>query len=331
MTRRASRKKTTRRTASRKKNAVVIPRIPPTVLLRGGLLLLALFCVGAAGYALTRLEQPARAVYDDPNEYPARIVWADVPAWADDPDFARNFPGLTDSLRRLAEQRISVAPTFRLYADSEQLARVTESIYKQARRCPWLADVRQVRVRADQAILIDAAFRRPLTFLVSGEKAFLVDERGVQLTDGIPATDVRRDVGPLVIEGADARPPGPGRQWPGEDVQAGLALVATLQTAELGSRTSYRSYLRAVDLGAYDPVIDGPLLIATDWRGLHITWGRPPGEEYEIELPAERKLAYLQNDLRTVLQYLRERNSGTMLNGYLDFRDEGLVFDARGR
>jgi hypothetical protein len=245
--------------------------------------------LGASGYGLYWLDANGLGTqaYASTQQYPARLVWQSAPAWLTSSSYA-----CAPHAHILAEIEagIELAPN----ADTNWPG-LCEFVYERASASPWIASVHRVGKQANNAVLIDATFRRPFTYVLSDKLAYQVDELGVVVRGGTPIAYLKQDqlLSRLPVINARQKPAGLGSTWLGADLKAGLRLVRALSDAEQQAPLPYRSLLRAVDVGQYSDMAAGPLLIQTTDPKLTIIWGKTPGEEYASEATAAQKLAHL--------------------------------------
>lgn len=236
--------------------------------------------LGAAAFGLHRLEPLAERVVAQRRP---QIVWENLPGWLATPTQA-------DFLAQ-REGDAGLSPTD-LITDATLARRIGESL----RRSPWLSDVRSVRIGPDGAVRIDAEFRVPLALVERDGMTYLVDQAGVLLRADRPAADVDHSAW-FVIHGVRAaRPPAPGEPWPGDDLRAGLKLADYLLRADAAGRLPCRPVIRAIDVSNVGRRLSrtaGELRLRTSAPESVVHWGLPPGEEYQIEAPTSRKLAWL--------------------------------------
>ncbi len=246
--------------------------------------LVALAWLGAiagAAWALTRLEPYAL----DHWRRPVRLVWQDVPAWLEHPDWQF-------VLRELAARLDAPEGPFRDVVITDPA--VCPYVARVLGASAWIERIEQVSKQADGVVRVRARFRKPFAFAREGSTAYLLDRDGVRLPVRVPAASVSTHEW-LMLHGMRSGPPAEGRRWPGKDVQAGLALVDLLYRAEATGTLPLRAHLRVIDVSNYEGRLDPGeawLRIVTD-SGTIIRWGRPVGEEYTVEAPAGRKLACL--------------------------------------
>lgn len=149
-------------------------------------------------------------------------------------------------------------------------------------RTGWLDAVEQVRRMHGGVVEIRARFAEPFAVIRDRDGDHVVDPRGRLLPRTYPAGQA----GPLMtITGVSADRPGhPGLQWEGADVAAALRLLEVIATRP------WRGQVAAIDLS---PQAGPPTLRLLTDRGCAIIWGRAPGDESAGEVPAERKVSYL--------------------------------------
>jgi len=246
-------------------------RLFPAILLITGL--------GGAAFGLHALEPVARRVV---NPQP-RLEWEDLPAWLTHPNQA--------AFLAQREAEAGLGPGASLHDPG-----LVRSIGERLAASPWIAEVRRVAARSDGTIRVHAVFRTPLAMVEHRGTAYLVDHGGVRLPLEMPAQQVNRRAW-LVIQGVAASPPREaGQPWTGEDLAAGLKLARFLARAETVGRLAFRDAIHAIDVSNHKWRVDGSagqLRLRTQNPCELIHWGVPPGEEFEIEPPAEWKLAAL--------------------------------------
>lgn len=276
----------------------------PVKLLTAILLLTGL---GGAAFGLHILEPVARRVAGPQP----RLEWEALPAWLAHPN----------QVAFLAQRKeeAGLGPDASVYAP-----RLVRSIGERLAASPWIAEVRRVAARSDGVIRVHAVFRTPLAMVEHRGSAYLVDHAGVRLPLEMSAQQVNRRSW-LVIQGVAAPPPVAGQPWVGEDLAAGLKLARFLAHAEALGRLAFRDAIYAIDVSNHKWRVDGragQLRLNTNNKCDVIHWGVPPGEEFEIEPPAEWKLAALSELYR----------SGRLLTGrQVDIRDRErvLFYDCR--
>ena len=134
------------------------------------------------------------------------------------------------------------------------------------------------RVRAS-VVEIKAVFLQPFAIVTDSEGEHLVDSRGRLL----PAEyRVGASVHFLRITGARFnRPPGPGLQWDGTDISAGLHIARLVVSQEWGRQ------IDTIDVSNIDRITVRTL------QGCHVIWGSVPGEEAVGEVTAKQKIQRL--------------------------------------
>ena len=171
------------------------------------------------------------------------------------------------------------------------------------RASPWIKQVREVRrTYQDQpgdTIEIDCDYRAPVALVRWGQSFWLVDGDGVKLPAQFTASQL-----PQVVNGADRKvnirvitgvvhnPVAAGTKWPGDDLQAGLDMVKVLYGLP------YAEEIISVDVSNFGGRVkqkEAQLTLGTT-HDTTIRWGRPinGGIDFFVEIPAERKLANLQ-------------------------------------
>lgn len=291
--------------AARRRASAAPPGMSLRALRRVGVVSLWLGTLAGLLWGLRALASYARAVAP-PG--PVQVVWVDPPAWLGQPDWRE----VQDEAERAALEGLTGDVPRPAQAVSEALA-----------RCAWVRRVHSVLVRHDGRVRIHAEFRKPAALVARQDHAWLVDEQGVRLPRDLPLAQVDRGSW-LVIVGVRQPPPRhPGQRWPGEDLAAGMRLLRYLHEARALGLAPFWRALTAVDVSHYTPQ-RGELRLLTNDPRVFVIWGRPPGEEYEIEAGPTRKL----DALRTLFV----SQGGVLGPAPLDLRDSELILRlARGR
>lgn len=243
------------------------------------LALALLWVVSLAGlaYGFRRLDDYARALTAVDSW---RIEWVGVPATVDDWVLGE------------IEAEVAAAEGGALRAADFQAPDLCRRLAEVLGRSPWVAEVHRVSKRADGVVEVRARIRQYVTYVVRAGRGYLVDGEGVRLPreEGEAFLD---QYGMILIEGVEAPVPAVGEPWADEAVLAGLDLVRFL---ERHCPDGLRDSLKAVDVSNYGNrrnARDGWLSLRTVGPGGWVRWGLPPGEEYDIESPASRKLEML--------------------------------------
>lgn len=209
----------------------------------------------------------------------------------------------------------------KLYSDDDIFApNLCERVGRSVAASPWVRSVERVSKHRDGVVRVKARFRTPLTLILAGADAYLVDRSGVRLPRGGPF----KPADWLIVTGVRGPVPKVGQAWNGRDAAAALKLVELLTERAARGALSCRDELRAVDVSNYrgrKNAHDGWLQIHTTRGEGMIQWGLPPGEEYGIESSAEQKLA--------VLDQLARDNYGRLPDmGRIDIRgNDRVTFD----
>lgn len=247
-----------------------------------GLLGWAVTAVGVA-WGLQRLDHHVRSVRP---AVACTVEWVNLPPWL-------TLAG-SEPIRRDLDAATRLTPDTDVY-DPGLCRRVGEGLSSS----PWVAEVHRIAKQEDGRVRIAATFREPFALVEVDGIAYLIDREGVRLPQEGRVELVEdhywNDWFRLV--GVSGALPSTGEVWPGDDLQAGLRLIAFLREATVRGEVPFRSSLRAVDVGNFarreDPY-DGQLRIRTIHPASYINWGLPPHEEYDVEPPATRKLAMLR-------------------------------------
>ena len=259
--------------------------------------------VAAMVWGLREMEQSVRQ--RDPTVH-CGIEWVDLPMWM-------TAAGGDQALADVAAAA-DLRPDDDIH-DPELCRRVATGLQASA----WVGEVYRVAKRPDGVVRIAARYREPFAYVEHRGAVYRVDREGVRLP--LPAVyriDYIQDRfwnDWFRIVGVSGAVPDEGAPWPGEDLAAGLRLIQFLRDATARGEVPFRSSLRAIDVANYglrQNPDDGQLRIRTIHPRSYIRWGEPPGEEYEVESPARRKL----DMLRSI--YARR---GFLPEGILDVRD----------
>ncbi len=172
-------------------------------------------------------------------------------------------------------------------------------------RNPWVRKVHSVRRafthKPGDTLEVDCEYRAPVALVKYGAFYWLVDEKGVRLSERFTEQDVPSiQYGPdgktriRVIEGVQhAVPHIQGDQWPGDDLTAGLKMVAFLFDKP------FTEQILRVNVANFNARVDPKEPRLTLETSFHTTiwWGRPPSDEDVdsfIEVSTARKLKTLQ-------------------------------------
>jgi hypothetical protein len=236
-------------------------------------LLVAAGAVGAWITGVPRLEAYAAERMPAPS---IRVRLVDPPRWMGD---------VQPWLEQLVAAEIGGGPL-----DWEGLDAGREAI----ERSGWFLSVDRVeRISAD-IVEVRGRYVEPFAVVHDGDGHHLVDESARLLPMRYPHTApprfTERDgkVVPwfMILEGPRfPRPTGVGATWDGADIAAGLRLAHYL------AAEPWNDQIAAIDIGEYTTAES--LWIVTT-RGARIRWGRAPGDESAVEVPARQKRDYLQ-------------------------------------
>ncbi len=226
--------------------------------------------VGAwLGYAPLRDHVAARAAHATAGDLRVRLN--NVPPW----------------MRPEQVQRIVDEVAYRAGPDPLDRAALADAVAYLEREA-WVRAVNSVQ-RHDRGVIdVHATWRHPAALIGARDGFHLIDPDGVRLP-GVYGYDQLEALGLTAITGVAAAPPAQGATWPGNDVQAGLAL------AKLLAGRPFADQVRAVDVSNYagraDDAYPHISLITRDGM---VRWGRAPGEAGIYEPDAPRKLAMIQ-------------------------------------
>ncbi len=166
--------------------------------------------------------------------------------------------------------------------------KLPEILAKQLSKNPWVKRVIWVRRTFAGSVVINCTFREPLAKVKSGNWYYLVDFQG-HLLPGKYSAGALDGCGLMEIKGVAGAVPSAGKLWENEDLQAGLKIVKLIRTMP------FRKQIKAIDVTNYNGRINPAscwIVLITN-RNTIIKWGRPPGKENGLEIPAEQKLALL--------------------------------------
>ena len=144
------------------------------------------------------------------------------------------------------------------------------------------ADVMQVRRGGSSVVEIVAVFLKPRARVLDVSGPLLVDREGFVLPAGYRIGDTTHLV--HILNPAYAAPDTPASRWLGDDMNASLQLLDTLDGQE------WFSQITAIDLGDYD--MQRQLVLVTE-LGTRILWGSPPGRETVLEALTHEKIERL--------------------------------------
>ncbi|MBU0719088.1 MAG: hypothetical protein KJ749_12625 [Planctomycetes bacterium] len=229
-------------------------------------LAVAMTCAVAA--AMSRLEaHVARAIVERSTPM---IELVDMPA----------------GLAVLAEEDLhtAMAETLDRFWMDDQLCR---ALHERVKSVGWVDRANYVRRTGDGHFRVSCRYRVPTALVQQGGEFYLVDVTGVRL----PGT-YHYDASWQLVQGVRQPAPPPGARWEGEDLAAGLAIIAAL------GPEAYTDQITGVlvdNFGGRSDPRRSHIELATDRAGGRIHWGSAPGLELE-ENSVERKLAILREN-----------------------------------
>lgn len=195
------------------------------------------------------------------------VQLADAPPWMSEM--------LRDDLRRLIAGQIDHNPL-----DSHNLERAAVVLADS----PWVNRVERIQRTGHDRLEVYAQYRQPVAAVQGTGGYHLVDQHGVRL----PGLYLQHQLPQLdlpVVEGVSLEPAHIGEVWPGNDLQAGLALVDILATQP------YQDQVRSIDVSRRDT--RGRILLVMHTQHGMVRWGLPPGQEQAIEPAAAIKAKWL--------------------------------------
>lgn len=190
-----------------------------------------------------------------------------------------------DSLVHLVESNVSMNPF-----DTASLERGRRLLLATG----WFESVDTLVRGPNGIITIDATWRVPVALVRKNNRDYLVgrDAAPIRIPDGFKPMP-----GLYVIENPLLEPPVEGGRlaygtpWSGGDVQAALDLLDLLKDSPA------QQQITGIDLAEYLTQDEPKLLIVTD-RRTKIVWGSAIGELAPGQVPVERRLARLEQQLR---------------------------------
>ncbi len=198
-----------------------------------------------------------------------QIELVDAPAWMSE--------GIKDQIKQTAATHVSPDPM-----DGRSLRQTAEAL----KQDPWVRDVNQVTRRSGGQVLVSARYRQPVAVIESKDGYHLVDAKGVCLPGLYQGFEVQQ-LNLVTIVGVETPPPAKaGEVWPGEQVNAGLALLRLL------GNEPYMDKIRSFDVGQRDE--RGRLRLVLHTQDGTVRWGLPPGQENAIEPDARVKIGWLR-------------------------------------
>ncbi len=144
----------------------------------------------------------------------------------------------------------------------------------------WFKRIEYVRREPGGVVRIKGQWRVPGAVVRRDGVDYLVSTEGERL----PVEYKQGRSGLVALLAPNFEPPLQGQKWVGGDVQAGMALMAYLQTSPAYSQ------VRAIDLSQYGKT--KRLAIVTD-RNNRVVWGTAPGEFNPNEPDTKTKLRFL--------------------------------------
>lgn len=181
----------------------------------------------------------------------------------------------------------------------------------------WFDGRPRVSRTGDSSVGVGGTWRRPACVVRSGGRDYALDWQGRPFPVDYPAGSS----GMRVILGGASSPPVSGAgvlnvmdPWPGDDVAAGLALLAPLL------REPFAAQVAGIDVSGY--FTQGQLAIVTD-RDTRVVWGGRFGEFIPGEATTEQKLGRLRSAVRNPL-FDSRIDSGA---ARLDISGEHLILD----
>ena len=253
----------------------LIRRIPPRAVIHAAIIILV------AGFAAMGLATVDRYVKSLDDFRVRRLRLVDLPGWCP--------PEVVDHLEELPED----FGNNRIHEPQ-----LVEHIAARYRRDPWVRKVRYVRADFPDTVSVSLDLRRPAYAVEKAGSYVLVDREGVVL----PAQYARwsQTANPLkFVWGVRSDPPSAaGRRWRDPALQGG---IETLEVIAGRPSLAKQLGITGADVSNFGGVIDttaSDVDIIAD-GDCTILWGRPPSTKRFGEVPAGKKLDYLEKVLET--------------------------------
>jgi hypothetical protein len=179
--------------------------------------------------------------------------------------------------------------------DREMLVEARAALEKN----PWIERVYDVRRaygnRPGDLLEINCEYRVPVALVKWGDYYSLVDRNGFKLPEQYEAKDVpkivRIEEGRVdirIIEGVKKPPPEPGHKWVGDDLAAGLEMIALL------SDKPYAAEILKINVSHFYSKGDPQVVLVTKYA-TEVRWGRAPSaKDAFVEVDAAKKLERLK-------------------------------------
>lgn len=284
--------------------------------------LLTVFLLGAVAaggiYSYSKLQHRVSAARSEPVklviEWPALAAGA---SGSSEPNTEPDTSGqpatwLSEPYRFQVSAITSAALTSDPY-DQAALERAAAAIVSTG----WVKSVTSIRREPGGVIRVRADWRTPAAVVRFENQDYLVSTDG----DLLPAKFAPGKTRLRVIFNPSYNPPeNPGERWLGGDVQAGLALLAQLQT-----KPKVYQQVAGVDVSKY---VKSRRLSAVSDRGGLVVWGVPPGESRVGEPSTDKKMALMERLLADPA-YGRRIDAGQPLVDLTSSR--GILIDASAR
>ncbi len=165
------------------------------------------------------------------------------------------------------------------------------AIAESMRTSGWFEGTPVITRRAEGEIHVAGQWRIPAAVVRNGSKDQLVSWSAMPMPVEYPAAEFARSRGQTVLVGVAAAPPTDAAglrdftaPWPGEDLRAGLELLALL------SKQTWSAQVAAIDVAGFNAVRE--LAIITR-RGGRVVWGGRPDEPRLGDIATAAKIAHL--------------------------------------
>ncbi|MDA1007499.1 MAG: hypothetical protein O2800_00650 [Planctomycetota bacterium] len=225
---------------------------------------LIMVLVGSLGFFVSRGVPTLRAAHDKTRDTPTHVRMIHRPVWLHEKD---------------------IVPLARTIAESLAMGGVNHENLSLAKRglelSGWFDSVHQIRLDGS-TIVIDGDYATPAALVTSGGHDILIGSRGQRMPREYPV-----GAGPALprfLGVKDTAPECAGIVWPGASVDAGLSVLALVESRP------WHDEIAAIDLSKYPET--GSISLLTK-GGVKILWGLAPGEEDSAQIPPMQRLAML--------------------------------------
>jgi len=200
---------------------------------------------------------------------------------------------------------------------------ISEKIVRAFEANPWIEKVVAVEKRFPNTVRLKLKLRRPMAFISSAGKYYLLDEKGVRLP-GVYSEEARRSSGLPLIASIKRSVPEIGKVADNEAMIAGCGVAKVINDEKRRLRTQ----IDVIDVMNFGGRLrrGGAEITLVTADGARIKWGRSPGEFHPGELSAEKKI----ENLKAVRYTLALQGQPLSSKEYVDIRFDPPVVKERG-